>query len=196
MYRIWAQKYGRVFRYFGQANCPRVVVADPKFVEQILSNSDSEPRPLLRSEQYESLVPSIVKPIQQLADQWRLYCSTEIVVSHGLRLVALEIFAQTVLGDSLNSIHDTHRHAFNRAFLAAAQQQNDQNNPTLWDLSRRFLSRAPRKTTLLEQETLALVASASQRLDSTSPALLAHWMQKPATLKDLQHQAMNALTEV
>jgi hypothetical protein len=194
MYRIWAQKYGRVFRYFGKANSPRVVVADSKFVEHIISNSDSKPHPLLPSEQYERLVPSIVKPIQQLADQWRLYCATEVVVSHGLRLVALEIFAQTVLGHSLDSIHDTHRHAFNRAFLA--QQQSNQSNPTLWDLSRRFLSRAPKNTTPLEQETLALVASASQRLDSTSPALLAHWMQKPATLKDLQHQAMDALTEV
>ncbi|CAO3593131.1 unnamed protein product [Absidia cylindrospora] len=39
-HRAWAKKYGNVFRYFAGGNQPRILIADPELVKQILTNDE------------------------------------------------------------------------------------------------------------------------------------------------------------
>ncbi|ORZ15247.1 cytochrome P450 [Absidia repens] len=40
VHREWAKKYGNVFRYFSGANQPRILIADPELLKQILTNDE------------------------------------------------------------------------------------------------------------------------------------------------------------
>lgn len=122
------------------------------------------------------MIPSMILPTQQLVHQWWKQCNatdspTELVVSHGLQLLSLEVIGRAGFGQQFDCLENPERNPLSRAYLDLLA--GDSPVETLFAMMFPWAHRLPaprarqvrRDMASLKKEAQLMVTNAAQRSD-------------------------------